>query len=333
MKRRILSVLQFAFGLGLIAVLFVTMKDRGDMANAVRDAARNWPALLAGLACFMGCMLLCTVRWHVLLRAQGLPLPFGRTFVLHFIGHFFNSFLFGVTGGDLVKAYFAARETRHKKAEAVSTILIDRVIGLLALIALVVVVMIARLPFFLAQRETRAALAFFFAMFVGAAVGIFLVFRQDLFARWPLLARLRDTTSVGAVLGRMYRAFQIVLTHPSTLWMTLGLSLANHLALVATAAMLGRAMDLQLRFLDYLTILPLVNAVAAVPLTPGGLGTREAAAKILFGVVGVPASRAVLLSLLMYGMVLFWSLVGGLIYMANAMHGLKRPTDLEAEAD
>ena len=43
---------------------------------------------------------------------------------------FFNAFLLGSTGGDLLKAYYAARETHHKKTEAVVTVFVDRIIGL-----------------------------------------------------------------------------------------------------------------------------------------------------------------------------------------------------------
>jgi hypothetical protein len=41
------------------------------------------------------------------------------------VAHFFNSFLLGSTGGDLMKAYYAARETHHKKTEAVMTVFAD----------------------------------------------------------------------------------------------------------------------------------------------------------------------------------------------------------------
>ena len=37
-----------------------------------------------------------------------------RTFVLNMVGAFYNSFMPGSTGGDLIKAYYAAKHTTHK---------------------------------------------------------------------------------------------------------------------------------------------------------------------------------------------------------------------------
>ena len=72
------------------------------------------------------------------------------------------------------------------------------------------------------------------------------------------------------------------------------------------------------------------HAVAAIPATPGGLGTRETAAIFLLGVLGVAETRAVPLSLLVYGAVLFWSLFGGIIYMMYvAQHGKRVEEALE----
>ena len=57
-----------------------------------------------------------------------------RTTEISLVAHFFNSFLLGSTGGDLLKAYYAARETHHKKTEAVMTVLVDRLVGLFAML-------------------------------------------------------------------------------------------------------------------------------------------------------------------------------------------------------
>ena len=50
------------------------------------------------------------------------------------MAHFFNSLLLGSTGGDLLKAYFAAGETSQRKAEAATTVVVDRLLGLFAML-------------------------------------------------------------------------------------------------------------------------------------------------------------------------------------------------------
>jgi uncharacterized membrane protein YbhN (UPF0104 family) len=78
--------------------------------------------------------------------------------------------------------------------------------------------------------------------------------------------------------------------------------------------LLGIALEIPLAFTDYLVVFPVINAVAAIPVTPGGLGTREGMAIFLLHVLGVQATDAITLSLLLYASVLAWSLVGGGVY-------------------
>ena len=318
-KKRLLSIVQFAIGIGLLVVLFATMKNKTDLLDAVRDVAHRWRLLLAGTLAFGGCLAVCALRWRILLAGQDLKLAWFRSWVLYMIGHFFNSFLFGVTGGDLVKAFYAAKLTHHKKAEVISTIILDRLVGLFALVILIVAIMACRLRFFLAHPETRVALIFFTGLFFGGIVLCFIMFRQDIFDRWPWLRRLKENSAVGSLISRMYGVFQIALTEPSVMWRTLGLSILNHIMLVTSVALLGLALAVRLPFVDYLTTIPIVNAVAAIPVTPGGLGTRETAARFLLGVLDVPATRAVLLSLLMYASQLAWSVVGGAVYLVYSL--------------
>ena len=186
MKKKLIPIIQLTVGIALLAFLLWSIRDKGGLAEAVNTAGGHWPLLIAGVLTFGMCLFVVSVRWKVLLAAQGLELSLGRALELYFIGHFFNSFLLGATGGDIVKAYYAARETHHKKAEAVATMLMDRIMGLLALVALVVVIMMIRLKFFLTYTETRVALAFFVGLFAVSLVGTVLVFHQDIRTRRPL---------------------------------------------------------------------------------------------------------------------------------------------------
>jgi hypothetical protein len=95
-----------------------------------RDIKLGWylPAFLClGVVPTIGAL-----RFRLLLGVQDIALGIGRVFQLTFIGNFFNNFMLGLTGGDLVKAYYVARET-HKRTEAVITVFLDRVVGLVGL--------------------------------------------------------------------------------------------------------------------------------------------------------------------------------------------------------
>ena len=74
------------------------------------------------------------VRWYLLVRAQDLPFTLPDAMRLGFIGFFFNAIMPGSVGGDIIKAAFLAREKPDRKTIAVSTVILDRVIALWALV-------------------------------------------------------------------------------------------------------------------------------------------------------------------------------------------------------
>ncbi len=90
-----------------------------------------WLALLV----FPMTYIITSYRWGKLMDVLEIHLPLSRTFVLNMVGAFYNTFMPGSTGGDLLKAYYASKQTPHR-VHAVMSVLVDRVIGLIALILL-----------------------------------------------------------------------------------------------------------------------------------------------------------------------------------------------------
>ena len=104
MRKTALTTLQVVI---TVAILFIVFRDpakRAVMANALANADKLW--LLAGIAVYGLVELVAGVRWQLLLRIQGIDLSWSRVFKLLLIGVFFNFFIPGGTGGDVVKTFF-----------------------------------------------------------------------------------------------------------------------------------------------------------------------------------------------------------------------------------
>ncbi|HXI50953.1 MAG TPA: lysylphosphatidylglycerol synthase transmembrane domain-containing protein, partial [Candidatus Saccharimonadales bacterium] len=143
----------------------------------------GWFALslvLMGLTLVLG-----VLRWRMVLEVQGLHLSFLRASEISLVAHFFNSFLLGSTGGDLMKAFYAARETHHKKTEAIVAVFVDRLVGLWAMLIFSGVMMIpnVRLLFGHGRVQTLACLVVL-GMLVGCSVVALLAFRGGVSRRW-----------------------------------------------------------------------------------------------------------------------------------------------------
>ena len=136
----LVSAAKYGLGLGLLAFVVRQQWSPGPHGEPGLAEILGWPIHIGPLAIAVAISLvslqLTFVRWWVLVRAQDLPFTLGNAFRLGLIGLFWNTFLPGAVGGDAVKAYYLARE-QDRRTVAVSTVLLDRAIGLWALFWLV----------------------------------------------------------------------------------------------------------------------------------------------------------------------------------------------------
>ena len=274
---------------------------------------------LCGVLIFLG-----GLRWQEALRVQGLKLPLGEVTRISFVAHFFNAFLLGSTGGDVWKAYAAARATHHKKAEAALTVFVDRLIGILALLVFAAVFAIPNGSLFLRfHRYDGVGLAILGMMAVaGACVGVGLF--TDLLSAEGRLGRIavRFPRLEGTV--RALSACRLFGRSPRFLVRTTVLSIGINMAIVGTFAALAAGLGLRLPPATLWFVVPAVVCLAALPITPSGLGVRENLFVLLLAIdfpgFGVKHAEALSLSLLGYSMNLAWSAVGGLVYLTVRKH-------------
>ncbi|MFA6543660.1 MAG: lysylphosphatidylglycerol synthase transmembrane domain-containing protein [Limisphaerales bacterium] len=273
-------------------------------------------ALVASLALMGATILLGIVRWRLVLRVHGLDLPFGRAAEISLVAHFFNSFLLGTVGGDLLKAYYAARETNHKKAEAVGTVFVDRIIGLFSLLAFTMFAMAANLPLLHADPLFVKIAWLIVAMFAGCSGVLFIVLRGGVSKGLPRAREWLRRLPRGDFLERLRESFKPFGRDRVFLLKSCAVSLLLCGVCVAHVQSLawGLGLDLPLRHL--FTIVPMITCMVVFPLTPGGLGVRENLFVLMLAVpmIGVEHTAALSLSLLCAAGSMFWSLAGGAVY-------------------
>src|SRR5260370_28730868 len=102
------------------------------MAEAIRNAEYRWVGM--GILAYVVVEIAAVFRWHVLLKVQKIRLTLPRLTGLFFIGMFYNQFLPGGTGGDIIKSYYLLKETPDKKACALLAVVFDLFIGLFTLV-------------------------------------------------------------------------------------------------------------------------------------------------------------------------------------------------------
>lgn len=249
-------------------------------------------------------------RWNLLLRGVGLLVPFWRSVRLTFIGGFFNIAVPGATGGDVVKAWYAARET-GAGTRAVISVFVDRFVGLFGL-----VVFAAGALFFSdggeAYRVPRTVVLIVLAAgLVGGAIVIARPVRRALGLSW-LVRKL----PFQGVFEEIQASVRLYRGHVPTLLATLGISLFNHAGNATSCWLLARALGIDgITLGTAMALVPLANLLSAVPLLPGGWGVGELAFAYFFGLIGVPPTEAVGLSVVFRLAVLGVNLPGGILWI------------------
>ena len=312
------------FGIGLGIILFILFKiDLKEMLAVLHASLLQWPWLAGGVALYAASLALSMGRWKIILEAQGLRMAWSRVFCVFFISQFFNSFMFGSTGGDLSRAYYAAKETHHKKTEAVATVVIDRMIGLVVLNCIAGVMMIARFRFFVDNWVTHVPALLMIGMITATAMAFLIIFNIRFFKGWPIFRFFEHHPTLGPIIRRLLISIYLYHRRTKILLETAAITLAIHSLTIAQCYFLGQSLRIDMSMLDYFTVIPIIVSLAALPITPGGLGIREGLAVAMLSALNVSAHQALPLSLMMYFIAVALSLIGGFIflgYTAGAGH-------------
>lgn len=286
------------------------------------------PYLLGALAVIPMALLLTTIRWHLLLEAVGIHIGTGRTFAINMVGLFYNTFFPGSTGGDLVKAWYASKHTTHR-TWAVISVLMDRAIGLLAL----VIVGGAMAGWQWNVPDCRRVAIICGLLLAATAAGLVVFY----------VPPLRRLTGLDFLLRRMpmQRLVHTVVQglemyghdHPKKTLLALLLCFPVHVTTIVSATLAGHAFGLTMPLAYYWVAVPVIALVGAIPISPQGAGVMEGFAVLLTQSQGVTVSQAVALTMSIRLVQIFWNLIAGLFVLRGDYHPPTASEQHELEED
>jgi glycosyltransferase 2 family protein len=300
-------------------------RDQIGLESMVRGAR---PSLLwAAIFIFPITFLITSYRWNELLKALDIHIGNGRTFVLNMVGAFYNTFMPGSTGGDFLKAYYASKQTPHR-ARAVMSVIVDRVVGLLALI--VVGGVTASLQWEIPECRKVAIGAV--VICIGVALGLLVFYNRTLHRISGLdfiLRKLPMQKHVQAAVQAMHMYGERPLLG---LW-SLIVSFPVHGAVITSAMFSGLAFGLPLRWTYYWVAVPVIVLAGAIPISPQGAGVMEAFAVLLTRGQGVTVSQAFALTMSIRIVQILWNLTGGVFVLRGGYHAPTEMQKKELETD
>ena len=275
------SWLKWLLAVGLLAALF--WFNREGLAD-LSHREIGWSFFVMAVGVRFGSLCLTFLRWWLLVTGIGLPFSVREAFRLGLLGEACNFVGPGAAGGDLVKAACLAKDTPGRRASAVATVLLDRVLGLWALFAagaLASLMPVGTQP----GPEMAWAVRVLWGGSIAGLIGITLMLIPAVtrsrpmrwVTTWPAVGRIAKELmdSIGFYQGR-----------PSAIVGAGVLSLFGHVGFLSSFYLCALSLHGSLGadagqaipgYVDHLVGLPLPEALSAAVPTPAGIGALEGA--------------------------------------------------------
>ena len=320
MKKTLLTILQLVVTGALLYWVFHDPAVRAAMATAIREADYRWIA--AAIVMYVLVEFAAVVRWQILLKVQRIDLSNGRIAALFFIGMFYNQFLPGGTGGDIIKTYLLWKETPKQKPGALLAVMFDRMIGLIALIVITGVLIFLRYNWL--TRETAAQLDSnplhnprFYVWVVLAIFAASVLFLTTTFlvSGFNWLRKLPHRFPGREKLIEISAAYHLYARHWRATAAAFGASLVCHLGTFATFLCVAYAFRAAVAPVDFFAIMPIERTISSLPISFAGVGTREFLLQVmLFNLCGVAPAIARMIGMTGFLVMVFCCLPGGVVY-------------------
>jgi glycosyltransferase 2 family protein len=309
MKKILVTALQLIVTICLLVWVYHDPKKLAEMRHALAHARPEW--LFAGIIAYLIVETAAAVRWHVLLKVQRIDLTLPRLSGLFLIGMFYNQFLPGGTGGDIIKSYLLLKET-NRKAGALLAVVFDRFIGLVALVTITITLISMRFHLLARTHETQRYLWILLVLLgvsVATLITSFLISGFNLFHLLPQKFPARDK------LIEIAAAYHLYAQHWIATSVAFFASLIAHLATFTTFLCAAFALRADVRVTDFFAVMPIERTISALPISFAGVGLREKVLQtMLHQVCGVNEGVAILIGSLSFLIIVLCSLPGGIVY-------------------
>ena len=258
--------------------------------------------------------LLGAFQWRFLLRSREIDISYGRTLSYYYTGLFFNNFLLSLFGGDISRIYDISKHS-GKSSTAISSVFLDRIIGLTAMAILAVIFGIIASNLFNNGYFLMLTGGFFlFFLF------IFLFFYFKNFAKkFQAVTEKVLPAVVFQKLREVYNSINYFKNHRKLILCLL----LNSLVVQSLRIGAHYVAALSLNINDVVSVsiwyfyifIPIIFVITLLPVSIGGLGVREGIGVVLFGYVGISKGMAFSIEFLAYIIGIIASVPGGLAFV------------------
>lgn len=282
---RKLIVILAKIGITAVLIIWLVRTNRLDLnvLNNVQFDSATVLLLILGFTFIVCALLLLGYRLWVLIRYKRFCVAYKQVFLLTLVGAFTGTIFPGLLGNEGVKALYLCSNVSERRMDALTSIFIDRLLGLYSLLLLGS--MILTIAWFLKSIPLNP-------VFLAAPVIVVLITLGIMLISWDALLKVNVINNCLALLPNrlqsFLKAFHEYIKSPKIIVIAVILSLLSHICVVGSFIVAAYILNDHTAITNHFIINPFAMVLNAVPLTPGGIGITESAFSFLFESVGSP---------------------------------------------
>lgn len=282
----------------------IDWKSLDDAAESI-----NFILLMAVFFAMVLNVFLSTLKWKILLAIHGIQFRFSVLYKYYFTAAFFNNFLPSTIGGDGYRIFKTFRNPESKEG-AVTTVIVERITGILALLLLGFV---GSIVIFLRNGDVIAR-DVMFAGLIG--IGIFLLCFPVVVLKADLFRKLAGKYLPGKI-KKVVAHIQDYQHNLSKTMLVILLSLLFQSFLLVYRLLLIYAVGESIPIFSLAVVVAVSTVIALIPISINGIGLMDGSYIFLLVHYGVGYDQAVIVMLLIRLLQLPLSLVGGIFYQLD----------------
>ena len=309
---------------GLVAVLLLSV----DFQDFLSHLTQVHPVyLLVAFLIAMADRVIMAYKWNILLAAKSIRISLMHATGIYLTSSFLGLFLPATVGGDAVRAFGVAREGYEAK-DVVSSILIERLFGIIALLVFVLLSIVISIFTLGSVFFDSISQLFWIFLILFAALMILTVvsLNKAILTRgssW-IKGHFNKILEIKLVrkLREVYESYLSYEQNKAVLGAFLLLSFVENLFPIFMSYLLSLAFGMEIPLLYFFILVPIVLVLVRIPISIDGIGIQEGTYVYFFALVGLMKSDALLLGIAAHVMAVVSILPGGILY---GYYGLELP--------
>jgi len=319
-KKLILLLVRIIISVSLIVFLVKTQfKDIRSALEIIKSV--NKPLLILSLSTHIFGIWITAVRWNTLLGTQKVKLGTTTLTLTVLIGFFFNNFLPTSIGGDVFRTYDAAKKANIPIETSASIIIVERFSGIISASTYAIIALFLGFTAIGNQSFIIPVIIFFIICIIIA----FFILNPSMLRLNKLINRIKFLKKVKEKLANIYFTFLSFKKFKWVLVRVLIYSFLLQFAVILNYFLAAKSLGINLNLTAFIFIVPVVTIIAMVPISIGGIGIRENTLVFIMTAIGVGSEQAALCALLIFLMLIFIGIIGGIIYSIRP-HYIKHST-------